>query len=89
MYQPTEEAVEFIATYMNENQADALVDIARAAGARDTEQAEVDTMTAEHLVLRVSATGVSREIEVPWPAPLQRREDIRAYLLELQEDARL
>jgi CheY-specific phosphatase CheX len=85
VYQPTKDAVDFIASYMNENQADALTDIARAHGFA-AEKAEIVNITATELTLRIAEAGETASIA--WPAPLERREDIRSYLLEMQESAR-
>jgi Protein of unknown function (DUF2470) len=88
VYRPTPEVVEFIATYMNENQADALVDIARAHGL-SADRARVKDLTETAMVLSLAAADREQDAEVPWPRPLQRREDVRMFLLEMQEDARL
>lgn len=87
MYHPTEDAVGFIASYMNENQADALDDIARAHGFAATGAKIVDLTTTE-LVLRASDGPDAATARIAWPAPLTRREDIRAHLLEMQDAAR-
>lgn len=88
MYHPTQDAIEFIASYMNENQANALVDIAQAHGCA-TVKAEIVDLTTTELVLRVSdASEDEATARIPWPTPLTRREDIRANLLEMQETDR-
>lgn len=85
MYHPTRDAVDFIASYMNENQSGALTDIARAYGFA-TEKAEIVDISTTDLTLQVSDAG--EKAVIAWPAPLTRREDIRSYLLEMQESAR-
>ncbi|MCA4134834.1 DUF2470 domain-containing protein [Arthrobacter sp. M4] len=87
MYHPTEDTVDFIASYMNQNQADALTDIARAHGFA-TDKAKIVDITSTELVLQVSDIPDVVAGRIAWPAPLTRREDIRSYLLEMQEAAR-
>jgi Protein of unknown function (DUF2470) len=87
VYHPTEDAIDFIASYMNENQADALVGIARAHGYA-TDRAQIVDLTTTELVLRVSDASDAANARIPWPMPLTRREDIRSNLLEMQETAR-
>lgn len=87
MYHPTEDAIGFIASYMNENQTEALVNIARAHGFA-TDKAEIVDLTNTELVLRVSDTSDAATARMVWPVPLTCREDIRSNLLEMQEAAR-
>jgi len=87
MYEPPEDVVAFISSYMNESQPEALVEIARGRGAA-ADHAQIVGMTSTQLTLRVTCAGEETEVRLDWPGPLRRREDIRAYLQEMQEDAR-
>jgi tRNA A37 threonylcarbamoyladenosine synthetase subunit TsaC/SUA5/YrdC len=87
VYNPTEDVVGIIASYMNENQAEALDDIAGAHGFT-TANAKIIDLTNTELVLRVSDAADADTARITWPAPLTRREDIRSHLLEMQEAAR-
>lgn len=91
MYQPTEDVVSFITTYMNENQVEALLAIARH---HDTgvESARLTTLDGVGFTLEVSSAAgedAERRITIDWPAPLRHREDVRAHLANLQNEARL
>jgi Protein of unknown function (DUF2470) len=88
MYNPPSEVVEFIAAYMNDTHADVLVDIA-TAHAHAADSAKIVDLTSTAMVLELGFAGTLTSAEIPWPQPLQRREDIRAHLQQLQDDARL
>lgn len=87
MYIPEPEAIKFIATYMNENHQDALTQIAKLNG-YVLENASIVDMSAEHLTLSGNIDGNSTKVEVKWPKPLTKREEVRVYLQQMQDDAR-
>lgn len=86
MYTPDPTIVEFISHYMNESHGDALVEIARDAGA-DAAEAQIVDLTSVGVVFALDGDAEVR-FTAPWPGPLRRREDIRSYLQEMQETAR-
>lgn len=87
MYTPSDDEVRFIAAYMNEAHPEVVREIADAHGI-EAGAIEVCGMTDTELLLQVQTEDGSALRPVPWPAPLRRREDIRLFLEEMQEDAR-
>ncbi|MFV0435363.1 MAG: DUF2470 domain-containing protein [Leucobacter sp.] len=57
---------------MNEGQRDALREIAEFHG-HPGEAVTISGITARGLTLEVTSEGISREVRIPWPAPLRRR----------------
>ncbi|WP_194396393.1 DUF2470 domain-containing protein [Microbacterium atlanticum] len=88
MFEPPDDVVAFIADYMNETHQDALAEIAVAHGA-SARSARIVGMSGAVLTLAViDAGGARQDVDIPWPAPLSAREDIRRHLQEMQEEAR-
>lgn len=86
-YEPDDEVVDFISTYMNEAHSEALQVMASAYGVK-AERVEIASMTAIALILRaLDDDGIWQTTAITWPAPLRRREDIRTHLQQMQDDA--
>ena len=79
MYEPPDDVVIFISSYMNDNHGDALTQIAQAHGV-ESDVVTITGMTGAELLMRAETGGEHTDVAIAWPAPLQRREDIRIYL---------
>lgn len=88
MFEPSGDVVALIAEYMNESHGEALREIAVAHNFR-ANTVEIATMSSTQLTLRGrTGDGQWSYALIAWPAPLRRREDIRRYLQQMQDDAR-
>ncbi len=75
----TPDVVQSICDYMNEHQADSVVEIVRRNGIPDAEEATLVELTLEDGVYDVGGTRV----RVPWSMPLTHRAQIREELVQL------
>ena len=88
MFEPSEDVVTFIADYMNEAHGEAVREIAAGHGFH-ADVVEIAGMSSAGMTVR-GRTGEGDWVTaiIAWPAPLQRREDIRRHLQQMQDDAR-
>lgn len=84
----SDEVVASITGYMNQNQADTTLVIARVHGNAPTAESAVMTTFDEHrAVFTVTTPDGVGDVEVSWSHTLASRDDVRAELFRLFETA--
>lgn len=84
----SDDVVTAIANYMNTNQPEISLLIAQVhGGAADAESATMTSFDGKRAVYTVTVAGQESQVEVPWSHELRNRDEVRADLFLLYEQA--